>query len=281
MAFLLPLMLYLLLPLRYLFFPDVGRFAVVNPTTTSFIKFRQEQWKKKGTTRSVKLSWVSYQDLPKSLVNAIIATEDAGFWKHHGFDFGAMRYAFQANLKSNSSKFGASTISQQLAKNLFLNPSKSITRKVSEAILTCRLERSLSKKRIIEIYCNCIEWGDGVFGIGQAAAHYYHKQPHELTDAEIARLVAVIPGPLRYNLHSDSRYLAQRTDVILRRMYRKSTQTRSTKLLPIDTSESAPPVAPAPPPDTSKQPDTSASTVSPPADSMAGDTATPLPDVNQ
>lgn len=281
LACLLPVMFYLLLPLRYLFFPDVGRFATVNPATTSFIKFRQEQWTKKGTARSVKLSWVSYQDLPKSLVDAIIATEDAGFWKHHGFDFAAMRYAFEANLRSNSSKFGASTISQQLAKNLFLNPSKSITRKVSEAILTWRLEHSLSKKRIIEIYCNCIEWGDGVFGIRQAASHYYQKQPQELTDAEIARLVAVIPGPLRYQLHSNSRYLAKRTEIILGRMHRKSSHTPSTKLLPIDTSESAPPVATQPAPDTLPQPDTGGSPISTLADSTATDTATVLPDVNQ
>jgi monofunctional biosynthetic peptidoglycan transglycosylase len=132
-----------------------------------------------------------------------------------------MRYAMQENLELKTIKYGASTITQQLVKNLYLNPSKNFLRKLDEAILTWRIEQTLSKKRILEIYLNVIEWGDGIFGIEQAARHYYHKSASDLSVHEAATLAAVLPSPLRYNPLSSSKFMTRRTNSILAKMGRR------------------------------------------------------------
>jgi monofunctional glycosyltransferase len=206
---------------RYFFYPDIAHLKTKNPQSTSFIKYRERQWEKKKPHRATPIAWVAFGNISHFFIEAVIVSEDASFWKHHGFDFPAMRSAFHENIEANDFKYGASTISQQLAKNLYLNPSKNIIRKFEEAMLTWRLERTLPKKRILEIYCNVIEFGDGIFGIGQAAAVYYHKTPSDLTAQEAAQLAAIIPNPLKYHPCSNSRYLQKRTAVILEKMQRK------------------------------------------------------------
>lgn len=145
-----------------------------------------------------------------------------------------MRYAAQENLGAKKLKFGASTISQQLVKNLYLKPSKSFFRKAAEAILTWRLERTLPKRRILEIYLNVIEWGDGIFGIGQAARHYYGKSAADLNAEESARLAVVLPNPRRLNPLSEGLYVARRSGIIYQRMNPESgkhTPARSDTLI--------------------------------------------------
>ena len=203
---------------RYLVFPDVAYLRDHNPQTTSFMKFREEQWRRQGLMKQVKTAWVPLGSISPHLVKAVVVSEDAKFWSHNGFDFAAMRYAAQENFGAKKLKFGASTISQQLVKNLYLKPSKNFFRKAAEAILTWRLERTLPKRRILEIYLNVIEWGDGIFGIEQAARHYYGKSAADLSPEESSRLAVVLPNPRKLNPLSDGRYVERRSGIIYRRM---------------------------------------------------------------
>jgi monofunctional glycosyltransferase len=201
---------------RYFFFPDVGFLKKNNPSKTSFMKFRERAWVKNGRTTKATLKWVPYENISKNMVHAVIIAEDAKFWDHDGFDFDAIRNALGRDIKAMKFKVGASTITQQLAKNLFLGPSKNPVRKLDEAILTWRLERTLSKKRIIELYLNVVEWGDGVFGIGNASQHYFTKPAADLDANEASRLAAVLPNPIRYNPLSGRRYVVRRSALIYR-----------------------------------------------------------------
>ncbi len=140
--------------------------------------------------------------------------EDDKFYKHEGFDFDGIKKALEKNLKEGKLKYGGSTISQQLAKNLYLSPSKNPIRKIQEAILTIRLENTLSKKRILELYLNVAEWGEGIFGAEAAARHYYGKSAKYLTPWEAARLVAVLPNPLKYNPLKHQPYVEKRSRLI-------------------------------------------------------------------
>jgi monofunctional glycosyltransferase len=204
---------------RYFCVPDLKPLRNENPASTSFIKYRERQWVKKGQGHSVSLRWVPYDRISPNLIRAVVVSEDAKFWRHHGFDLAEMKNAARTNIEKKHFKFGASTISQQLVKNLYLRPSKNVFRKTAEAILTWRLERTLSKKRILEIYLNVIEWGDGVFGIGQAARHYFGKTADALTPDEASRLAVVLPSPRRYNPLRNGGYVEQRASVIMERAF--------------------------------------------------------------
>jgi monofunctional biosynthetic peptidoglycan transglycosylase len=154
-------------------------------------------------------------------VKAVIIAEDDKFWAHEGFDFDAIQKAVEKDLKTGKFKAGGSTISQQLAKNIYLTPSKNPFRKLKEAILTWRLERTLSKRRIIELYLNIAEWGDGVFGIEAASRHYFAKSASDLTAREASRLAVVLPSPLRYNAVRGGRYVENRAEAVYRVMIRR------------------------------------------------------------
>jgi monofunctional biosynthetic peptidoglycan transglycosylase len=154
-------------------------------------------------------------------LKAVLIGEDDKFYQHEGFDFDAMEQAMEKNVKAGRFKAGASTISQQLTKNLFLSPEKSLTRKFKEAILTWRLERALTKRRILELYVNVAEWGDGIFGIEAAARHYFHKPASQLSTMEAARLAAVLPNPIRFNALSDQKYVTFRAGLIHSIMVRR------------------------------------------------------------
>ena len=133
------------------------------------------------------------------MTRAVVIAEDAKFWKHDGFDFEAIQNAIERDIEERKFKIGASTITQQLAKNLFLSPVKSPLRKIHEAILTWRLEKELSKKRILELYLNVVEWGEGVFGIQAASRTYFHKTASQLDPTEAAELASVLPNPLKFS----------------------------------------------------------------------------------
>ena len=151
----------------------------------------------------------------------MIIAEDDKFYQHEGFDFEAIQKAMEKDLQEGKFKVGGSTISQQLAKNLFLSPSKNPIRKLKEAILTWRLERTLPKKRIIELYLNVVEWGEGIFGIETAARNYYRKPASALGPEESARLAAVLPNPRKYNPLSRSKFVVNRSRIFYNIMVRR------------------------------------------------------------
>jgi monofunctional biosynthetic peptidoglycan transglycosylase len=148
------------------------------------------------------------------LIKAVLIAEDDKFWRHEGFDYEAIQKAIEKDLKAKKFKSGGSTITQQLARNLYLSPEKSLIRKVSEALITWRMEKVLSKKRILELYLNVAEWGEGIFGVDAASRHYYGKSSSELTPEEAARLAAILPNPRRYSPVGDQRYVINRSNLI-------------------------------------------------------------------
>jgi monofunctional biosynthetic peptidoglycan transglycosylase len=155
------------------------------------------------------------------LTKAVIIAEDDKFWLHEGFDFEAMQKALGKDIKKKKFQAGGSTISQQLAKNLYLSPAKDPIRKIKEAILTWRLERQLTKRKIIELYLNVAEWGDGIFGIEAAAQNHYGKHASELNAHEAAKLASILPNPRRYKPEGTSRYVENQSDRIYKIMVRR------------------------------------------------------------
>jgi len=197
-------------------YPDVSSLKKEHFEKTSFMEYREKEWAEKGERKKIVHKWVPLKKVSPYLVKAVIIAEDDKFWRHEGFDFKAMEKALQKDIKKRKLKAGGSTITQQLAKNLYLTPSKNPVRKVKEAIYTWRLEKELSKRRIIELYVNAAEWGDGIFGIQAAARHYYGKRASALSAEEAARLASVLPNPLRYNPTGKMRYVLN----LSKRIYR-------------------------------------------------------------
>ena len=205
----------------YLIFPDVSKLKKDNPAKTSFMKYREREWQEKGKKRKINQVWVPFSHISSYLVKAVLIAEDDKFWRHEGFDFEAIEKAIEKDIKQKKFKFGGSTISQQLAKNLYLSPSKNPVRKIKEAVLTWRIERTLSKRRILELYLNVAEWGDGVFGIGAASLHYYGKSASDLNPEEAALLASVLPNPRKYSPVKESRYVANRSRIIYNIMVKR------------------------------------------------------------
>lgn len=220
---LLPVWLGLVFVAVNLIHPRVGWLKDRNPELTSFQEHRLEEWRRGGSRRHITSRWRPLSRISPYLVQAVIVAEDDKFWDHRGFDWAAMREAMEKNWKKGTLRHGGSTISQQLAKNLFLSPARSLVRKFREAILTWRLERALSKKRIMEIYLNVVEWGEGIFGAEAAAGYYYGKSASRLSPQEAARLAAILPMPRRYNRRSfhASDYLDERVRDIVKVMRRR------------------------------------------------------------
>jgi monofunctional glycosyltransferase len=205
----------------YLVYPDVSRLKRESPAKTAFMEYREQQWEKAGLHRRIRQVWVPLSGISPYAIKAVIIAEDDKFWSHEGFDFEAIQKAIEQDLHKRRFKAGGSTISQQLAKNLYLTPAKNPIRKLKEVILTWRLEWNLSKRRIIELYLNVAEWGDGIFGIEAAARHYFGKGAGELTAREAAALAVVLPSPLRYHPVGGSRYVESRTEAVYRIMVRR------------------------------------------------------------
>lgn len=184
---------------RYAFIPKVSELKKTNPIPSAFMEYRAEQWREEGRDKKIKHKWVKLKQISPYVIKAVLISEDDKFWNHDGFDAEGLEDAFERNIKDGKFSAGGSTISQQLSKNLYLTPSKNPIRKIKEAILTYRIEKTISKKRIIELYLNIAEWGDGIFGIEAAARHYFHKSAKNLTAMEAAKLASVLPNPIIYN----------------------------------------------------------------------------------
>lgn len=201
--------------------PDISGLKKKNPKKTALMEYRYEEWKKKGKKYRITQIWVPLSSISPYLIKAVLIGEDDKFWSHEGFDYEAIKKAIEKDIKAGKFKFGGSTISQQLAKNLYLSPSKTAFRKLREAIITWRMEKILSKRRILTIYLNIAEWGEGIFGIEAAARHYYGKSASELNPEESARLAAVLPNPRKFNPLGDSRYVVHRSNLIYSIMVRR------------------------------------------------------------
>lgn len=203
------------------FYPDVAQLRKENPVKTAFMEYREDEWRRQGKEAVIRQKWVKPSRISPFLIKAVIIAEDDKFWHHEGFDYEALQKAIEEDLRKKKFKVGGSTISQQLAKNLYLSPSKNPIRKIKEAILTWRLEKALSKKRIIELYLNVAEWGEGIFGIEAASRHYFGKPASALSAREAARLAAVLPNPRLYHPLGSSKYVRKRSERIYRIMIRR------------------------------------------------------------
>jgi monofunctional biosynthetic peptidoglycan transglycosylase len=196
-------------------YPDISALKKENPEKTAFMKYREDEWAREGKRYKIKQRWVPLGSISPYLAKAVLIGEDDKFWSHEGFDYEAIQKALEKDVKAKKFRLGGSTISQQLAKNLFLSPSKNPFRKLREAVITWRMEKTLSKKRILELYLNVAEWGDkGIFGIEAAARHYYNKPASALGPEESSRLAAVLPNPRKFNPLGSSRYVSNRSALI-------------------------------------------------------------------
>lgn len=203
----------------YLWLPSGAEFRNANPTTTAIIQERIEQAQDSGRKLVIKQKWVPLAAMPKSLIRAVLVAEDFNFFSHSGFDLREIVSAFLDIFRKLKLPRGASTITQQLAKNLYLSSSRSPIRKFKEAIITIRLERNLSKKRILEIYLNFIELGDGIFGVEAASQHYFKKSVQGLSEREAAYLAAIIPAPkTTFNPLKNPQRVTKRQNILQRRM---------------------------------------------------------------
>lgn len=202
----------------YLTLPDVRVLRTVNPKTTAFMELRAREAHARGMADVRDRRWVSYARISSNLKRAVIVTEDSAFWTHEGIDYAQLKEAMEENLERLEFARGASTITQQLAKNLYLSPSKNPMRKLRELLITRRLEAELTKQRILELYLNVIEWGDGVWGAEAAARRYFHKSAAELSPVEAALLAAAIANPHIFDPGHPSARLHRRQEMIMGRM---------------------------------------------------------------
>ena len=189
-----------------------------NPDSSAFMEAQEEILQDKNPDAEIRHQWVPYSRISNHLKQAVIAAEDAKFVDHEGFDWEGIQKAYEKNLKKGKIVAGGSTISQQLAKNLFLSGRRTPWRKLEEALITVMLENLMSKRRIFEIYLNVIEWGNGVFGAEAAARHYYRTSAAGLGAEQAAKLAAMVPNPRYYDKHRDARGLGRKTGIILARM---------------------------------------------------------------
>jgi monofunctional biosynthetic peptidoglycan transglycosylase len=205
----------------YFVYPDMAKLKKTSPKKTAFMEYREEEWQRQGKKKKIIQRWVPLSQISPYAIKAVIIAEDDKFWTHEGFDYDAIQKAIEKDIKKKKFAIGGSTISQQLAKNLYLSPSKNPIRKIKEAIITWRMENNLSKKRIIELYLNVAEWGDGLFGIEAAARSYFGKPASALTAREAARLASVLPNPRKFNPTGTSRFVEHRSERIYQIMVRR------------------------------------------------------------
>ena len=190
----------------------------VNPGTTAFMAQRLDELRERNPKAELKRAWVPYARMSEHLKRAAVAAEDDKFVDHEGFDWEGIQKALEKNQKKGKVVAGGSTISQQLAKNLFLSPSKTPWRKAQEAVITVWLELLWDKRRILEVYLNVVEWGEGLFGAEAAARRYFNTSAGTLGPEQAARLAVMLPAPRRYERNPYSPYLNGRTAAVLARM---------------------------------------------------------------
>jgi monofunctional biosynthetic peptidoglycan transglycosylase len=238
----------------YLTLPDVRPLAKENPKTTAFMELRKEEAADEGRSKfAIRQQWIPYRQVSPNLRRAVIVTEDAGFYDHDGIDMAEIKASLEKNWEEGQFLRGGSTITQQLAKNLYLSPSRNPMRKVTELLIARRLEAALTKQRIFEIYLNMIEWGDGIFGCEAAARAYFGKSCASLDIPEAALLAGAIINPRVHSPAKPTRRLIRRQQIILRRMQFKppAPPAPANESAPAPLNESAPienPLIPVPSP---------------------------------
>jgi monofunctional biosynthetic peptidoglycan transglycosylase len=231
-----------LFSLYFLWIPNLSRLNKENPKKTAFMQYREREWREKGKKFRIDQTWVALSNISPYLIKAVVIAEDDNFWRHEGFDYEAIQKAIERDIRTMRLRFGGSTISQQLARNLYLSPSKTLIRKIREAIITWRMEKVLSKKRILELYLNVVEWGEGIFGVEAASRHYYGKPSSEITSQQAARLVAVLPNPRRYNPAGNQQYVIARSNAIYNIMIQRGMIIPEYEELTESESPSSPPL---------------------------------------
>ncbi len=200
------------------FFVQIAWWVDHNPGSTSFMRQQLDVLEEKNPKARLKHQWVPYRRISNNLKRAIIASEDSNFSDHQGIDWEALQKAYEKNSRKGKVVAGGSTITQQLAKNLFLSGDRSYLRKMQEFIIAYMLEFWMDKERIFEIYLNVAEWGAGVYGAEAAARHYFGVSAAQLSPSQAARLAVMLPNPRSFERRQGSGYLARRTSLILRRM---------------------------------------------------------------
>jgi monofunctional biosynthetic peptidoglycan transglycosylase len=208
----------IVLAMQAYFFVRIWWWVDHNPDSTSFMRQQLSVLREKNPQAQLKHKWIPYKRISNNLKRAIIAAEDSNFSEHEGIDWEALQKAYEKNTRKGKVVAGGSTITQQLAKNLFLSGERSYARKAQEIVITYMLEFWMDKERIFEIYLNVVEWGNGIFGAEAAAQHYYGISAAGLSAGQAARLAVMLPKPRFYDQHRGSAYLANRTSLILRRM---------------------------------------------------------------
>jgi monofunctional glycosyltransferase len=236
---------FALLSYVYLTLPDVRGLATVNPTTTAWMEMRARQAAASGRKLRHEHRWVRYSRISQHLKRAVIVAEDSAFWEHEGVDLEQIRASMEINIEQGKAIRGASTITQQLAKNLYLSPSRNPIRKLRELIIARRLEATLNKARIFEIYLNVIEWGDGIWGAEAAARRYFGVPASALTAEQAALLAGAIINPRVLNAAHPNGRLVTRQRMILRRMGSVTPPSPVPVIVPVpETPTSDLPIAP-------------------------------------
>ena len=212
------LALITLTALQFWFLAHIWYWADHNPQDTAFMRARLEVEREDDPKAKLQHRWVPYERISAHLKRAVVASEDDKFMDHRGFDWDAIQKAHEKNVREGEIVAGASTIPQQVAKNLFLSGHRGWWRKGQEAVITAMLEAVMTKRRILEIYLNIAEWGDGVFGAEAAARYHYGVSASALSPSQAARLAVMLPSPRSYPPGRDTVYLQHRSAVILARM---------------------------------------------------------------
>jgi monofunctional biosynthetic peptidoglycan transglycosylase len=220
-----------------LWLPDVAPLKSSNPRTTAYIELRRAQAERAGKRFEPSMSWLPLDSISQNLRDAVLIAEDDMFYRHRGVDWDSVRVALEKDWEAKSFKYGASTITQQVARNLYLSPSKNPLRKLKEVLIAWRLEKTLGKRRIFELYLNIAEWGKGIYGAEAAAQAYFGKSAADLTVEEAVAMAVVLPNPRRWNP-------AQRGPYVQRNMQRVMMRMRASGFLPAE----APPELGAPDP---------------------------------
>jgi monofunctional biosynthetic peptidoglycan transglycosylase len=213
------LLVVLTLLMQFWYLGHVLWWKAFNPDSTAFMEAGLARMQEKNPDAELRYRWVDYNRVSLNLKRAVIAAEDSRFLTHEGFDWDGMELALEKNLKKGRIVAGGSTISQQLAKNLFLSASRNPLRKVQEAVITVMIEAIWSKRRILEVYLNVIEWGNGIYGAESASRRYFKASAASIGPDQAALLAAMIPNPRYYESHRSTRGLQKRKGIIAARMY--------------------------------------------------------------
>ena len=209
---------YLALEILTIPFWNIVQLHTEKPTVTALMRQRIQEAESNGEKLNIVHQWIPISQIPRYALDAIIVAEDGTFYSHAGVDWHEIQESMERNMEEGKIVRGASTITQQLAKNLYLSTSRTPTRKLKELLITMMLESRLSKKKILELYVNNIEWGPGIFGIQAASRTYFRKSASRLNRDEAARLAAVIPSPLRHRPNENSQYVMRKKQIVLKRM---------------------------------------------------------------